>query len=40
MCGRFAINTDIEKIREQFQVNSFEELPTSYNLAPTKLLFA
>ncbi|HHF7349748.1 TPA: SOS response-associated peptidase [Legionella feeleii] len=36
MCGRFAIDTDIEKIREQFQINSVDSFAISYNIAPTE----
>lgn len=36
MCGRFAIDTNIETIREQFHINSIDELPKSFNVAPTE----
>ncbi|STX84919.1 Uncharacterised ACR, COG2135 [Legionella donaldsonii] len=36
MCGRFAIDADIEKIREQFKINSIDPLLKSYNVAPTE----
>lgn len=37
MCGRFALYTDIEKIRVQFNIDSFEPIPNSTNIAPTEV---
>lgn len=36
MCGRFALTTDAETILKQFQVETDNELPFSYNVAPTE----
>ncbi|KTC92360.1 hypothetical protein Ldro_0611, partial [Legionella drozanskii LLAP-1] len=36
MCGRFALNTDVETILKQFSIATCENLPLSYNVAPTE----
>ncbi|SEG41353.1 Putative SOS response-associated peptidase YedK [Legionella quinlivanii DSM 21216] len=36
MCGRFSVDTDIEKLKQQFAVTSVEPLPKSRNVAPTE----
>ena len=36
MCGRFALNTDIEKILKQFHITACEPVPLSFNVAPTE----
>lgn len=37
MCGRFALYTDLEKIKQQFNITSVEPIPKSTNIAPTEL---
>lgn len=36
MSGRFAIDTGVEKIREQFKINSINRLLKNYNVVPTE----
>ncbi|RMX20974.1 SOS response-associated peptidase [Legionella jordanis] len=36
MCGRFALETDLEAIYEQFGIKDTITLPASYNIAPTE----
>ncbi|WED43989.1 hypothetical protein [Legionella cardiaca] len=35
MCGCFTIDTDYEKIKEQFGIHQIEPLLNSFNVAPT-----
>lgn len=36
MCGRFSFSATKEKIKRQFGINLKEDLPKSYNIAPTQ----
>lgn len=36
MCGRFNLDTDPVKIKEQFGISEMESLPNSFNVAPTE----
>ena len=39
MCGRFSFSTTKTKIKEQFDINSEQELEFSFNIAPTHLSY-